>query len=239
MADNYATYPSVARSASINGFADKIYADLPSCAQPCVKKSTGSTPCPYWDTGCLCVISSFASAVAECIAENCAGSEVDTATSLAIGICSSAGVANPYWYIGGAMTTALEAAADKAAETTTESTATATETSATEQAVETLSSAEATKDEITGATSSAAASSAATSYAATSSVAVSSTIVSSSHGITSASDVASSQASSSLIASSSQANSSAFAYTIGENSAGNTKKSIGVAMVLAIAAFMV
>ncbi|KAK6201726.1 uncharacterized protein RJT21DRAFT_37533 [Scheffersomyces amazonensis] len=107
----YATYPSVAKTASINGFADKIYDQLPSCAKDCVKQNTGITPCPYWDTGCLCVMPQFGGLIAECIAESCKGAEVVTATSLASSICSSAGVWEPYWMIPASLTEALDSAA--------------------------------------------------------------------------------------------------------------------------------
>ncbi|KAG2731018.1 hypothetical protein G9P44_006167 [Scheffersomyces stipitis] len=55
----YTQYPSVPKTASINGFADRIYDDLPACAQPCMFQNTGITPCPYWDTGCSCVMPSI------------------------------------------------------------------------------------------------------------------------------------------------------------------------------------
>ena len=42
---------------------------LPECAKECVKQSTSSTPCPYWDTGCLCVMPQFAGAVGNCVAK--------------------------------------------------------------------------------------------------------------------------------------------------------------------------
>ena len=121
---NWSTYPSVPKTASINGFADRIYDQLPSCAQPCVKESTGSTPCPYWDTGCLCIMPQFAGAIGNCVAENCKGQEVVQFESLATSICSSAGVWEPYWMPPASVTTALStaAAAAEAAETTTAST---------------------------------------------------------------------------------------------------------------------
>ena len=98
-AADYETYPTVAHTASINGFADKIYDRLPECAKPCVQQDTGNTPCPYSDPGCLCVMSNWGGPVAECIAENCQGDNVVTATSLATSICSSAGVPSPFWFI--------------------------------------------------------------------------------------------------------------------------------------------
>ncbi|KAI5951188.1 hypothetical protein KGF54_004262 [Candida jiufengensis] len=111
-ADNpYATYPSVARTASINGFADRIYDQLPECAKPCMFQNTGITPCPYWDTGCLCIMPSFQGLVGSCIAENCYGSEVLDARSLATSICSSAGVWEPYWMPPASVSSLLEIAA--------------------------------------------------------------------------------------------------------------------------------
>ncbi|EGV65199.1 hypothetical protein PSN45_005336 [Yamadazyma tenuis] len=108
---NYATYPSVAHTASINGFADRIYADLPSCAQPCVKEDTGITPCPYWDTGCLCVMQNWDDRVANCVASACSGAQVATVTSLVTSLCSSAGVPSPYWFVGTAASNSLVTAA--------------------------------------------------------------------------------------------------------------------------------
>ncbi|KAK6199611.1 uncharacterized protein RJT21DRAFT_71870, partial [Scheffersomyces amazonensis] len=135
-ADNpYATYPTVAKTASINGFADKIYDDLPECAKPCMFQNTGVTPCPYWDTGCLCVMPQFGGLIGSCIAENCKGSNVVSATSLATSICSSAGVWEPYWMIPASISSSLSvAAADTAVaetssdpEPTSESSSTALE----------------------------------------------------------------------------------------------------------------
>lgn len=113
--NQWATFPSVAKTASINGFADNIYDRLPECAKSCVEADTGSTPCPYWDTGCLCVMSNWSGSVAECIAENCKGDNVDSATSLALSICSSAGVPSPYWFIPASISTELQDAAAAAA----------------------------------------------------------------------------------------------------------------------------
>ncbi|KAI5965984.1 uncharacterized protein KGF55_001348 [Candida pseudojiufengensis] len=110
--NNWSTYPSVAKTASINGFADKIYDQLPSCAQPCVRKDTRVTPCPYWDTGCLCVMPQFAGPIGDCIASACKGDKVKTATSLATSICSSAGVWEPYWMIPPSVSKSLSVAAE-------------------------------------------------------------------------------------------------------------------------------
>lgn len=112
--NDYATYPSVAHTASINGVADNIYDLLSECAKACVTTDTSSTPCPYWDTGCLCVMSTWGDVVAECIANSCSGTEVSGATSLIVSLCSSAGVWDPHWIIGTDALSALEAAATSA-----------------------------------------------------------------------------------------------------------------------------
>lgn len=121
----YSKYPKVQKTASINGFADPIYAELPECAKSCVEEDTASTPCPYWDPGCLCSMPKWDGAVAECIAKSCKGSDVEAATSLAISVCSSAGVESPYWNIPATYSTMLESAAEA---TTSESESSATET---------------------------------------------------------------------------------------------------------------
>lgn len=152
MADQYTQYPSVAKTASINGFADRIYDQLPSCAQSCVHENTGSTPCPYWDTGCLCVMPQWSGVVAACIADNCKGDDVVKAESLATSICSSAGVWEPYWFMPASVSSALDAAATEV-DTTPSSTADATTTEAAatteEQPAETTSSSSAAAAETT------------------------------------------------------------------------------------------
>lgn len=114
----YSTYPSVAKTATINGFADPIYSQLPTCADACVSIDTDVTPCPYWDTGCLCVMSVWGDEVAECVASACSGTEIELMTSLATSICSSAGVPSPYWYLGSDAANDLAAAATKVVTTT-------------------------------------------------------------------------------------------------------------------------
>ncbi|KAG7665580.1 uncharacterized protein J8A68_000982 [[Candida] subhashii] len=123
----YATYPSVARTATINGFADPVYDSLPSCAQPCVDQNTGLTPCPYWDTGCLCIMPQFANLIGNCIAESCKGNDVAVATEAATAVCAAAGVWDPYWFVGDSVKEALAAAAAVEAETTVEAPSTTTE----------------------------------------------------------------------------------------------------------------
>ncbi|KAG7664401.1 uncharacterized protein J8A68_002074 [[Candida] subhashii] len=106
------TRPAVIRTASINGFADRIYEDVPECAKECLEnQGTGNTPCPYWDTGCLCVMPQFAGPIGECIANGCKGKEVQSATSLAYSACSVAGVGAPYWMIPETVKESLDAAA--------------------------------------------------------------------------------------------------------------------------------
>ena len=107
----YTIYPSVAKTASINGFADRIYDQLPECAKPCMFQNTGVTPCPYWDTGCLCIMPTFAGAIGSCIAEKCKGQDVVAATSLGTSICSVAGVWDPYWMVPANVQSSLSAAA--------------------------------------------------------------------------------------------------------------------------------
>lgn len=116
-AENWSTYPAVPKTASINGFADPIYEKLPSCAQECVKYDTGNTPCPYWDTGCFCVMPQWAGQVAECFASACSGSDVDSATSLASSLCGSVGAKT--WMIPPAASTAVQKAEQNAASATT------------------------------------------------------------------------------------------------------------------------
>lgn len=105
---DWATYPMVSKSASINGFADPIYDLLPECAKGCVKLSTRNTPCPLWDTGCYCVMPQWSGEVGKCIAENCKGGDVVSAESLATSLCSKVG-ANK-WVIPASISTALSKA---------------------------------------------------------------------------------------------------------------------------------
>ena len=107
----FTQYPSVAKTASYNGFADPIYDSVPDCAKDCLKQSTSNTPCPYWDTGCLCVMPQFGGPIGKCIAEQCQGEEVVSATSLASSMCSSAGVWEPYWMIPSSVKDSLDYAA--------------------------------------------------------------------------------------------------------------------------------
>lgn len=179
----YATYPSVAHTASINGFADPIYGDLPSCAQPCVEESTSSTPCPYWDTGCLCVMTTWASDVADCIAENCSGDDVVVATSLAISACSAAGVWDPYWIIDASASASLSSAA--AVQPSTSATTSSTSASTTEETTSSTASS-------TGASSAPTSTEETTSSTGASSTGASSTAAPSSGASSSASSKASS-----------------------------------------------
>lgn len=110
--ENWSTYPKVPKTASINGFADPIKSQLPSCATNCADLSTNNTPCPYWDTGCLCIMPQWAGQVAECIAKSCSGSDVVAATSLAYSLCSKVG-AN-LWMMPASVSTLLSQAAGKA-----------------------------------------------------------------------------------------------------------------------------
>lgn len=116
-ADNYATYPKIPKTASINGFADPIVDLLPDCAKDCVKYSTKNTPCPYWDTGCFCVMPQWSGLVGQCIAKNCKGEDVQSARFLATSLCSTVG-ANT-WMMPASISTMLSTAAEGAKEVTT------------------------------------------------------------------------------------------------------------------------
>lgn len=117
MGGQYDHYPKVPKTASINGFADPIYADLPEAAKECVKLDTGITPCPYWDTGCFCVMANWSGIVGKCIAENCAGDDVEKATSLALSLCDRVGAST--WLMPQSVTSLLSVAREKAPATTT------------------------------------------------------------------------------------------------------------------------
>ncbi|CAN3500477.1 hypothetical protein DICA1_C06106 [Diutina catenulata] len=119
----YSNFPSVAKTATLNGFADPIYPNLAPCAQKCLEdnKDTGKTPCPYWDTGCLCVMPQFANPIADCIAAQCVNSDVKQMSDAAVNACSAAGVWDPFWMISAPQKEALAAAAAKPATTTSTS----------------------------------------------------------------------------------------------------------------------
>lgn len=107
---DYATYPSVPKTASINGFADPIKDLLPECATDCVSFSTSNTPCPYWDTGCLCVMPQWSGQVGSCFAASCSGSDLALATALAYSLCTRVG-AN-LWLMPASVSAAISSAAD-------------------------------------------------------------------------------------------------------------------------------
>ncbi|KAK9474213.1 uncharacterized protein V1510DRAFT_412725 [Dipodascopsis tothii] len=140
-AANYDTYPSVAQTASVNGLADPIDAELPSCAVACFAISTDNTPCPYWDTGCLCVMPQWTGEVAECLISACGGSEIASATSLANSACVSAGISLylPASAIAELSSAEANAVASTSATTTAE-VATSTSSSSTPAATSTTSS---------------------------------------------------------------------------------------------------
>lgn len=118
LAENWSTYPPVPKTASINGLADPINDRLPECAKSCFAHDTSSTPCPYWDTGCLCVMQPWTTPVGKCVAEQCKGSDVVSATSLAIGACLSAGVWDPYFIVAAEVSSSLASAAGVSPATT-------------------------------------------------------------------------------------------------------------------------
>lgn len=127
---NWDTYPSVPQTASINGFSDNVKSKFPTCAVDCADFSTSNTPCPYWDTGCLCVMPQWSGQVASCIAESCTGKDVESATSLAFSLCSKVG-AN-MWVMPASISTELELAAEvsAASEATSDASSAATSSAA-------------------------------------------------------------------------------------------------------------
>ena len=133
-ANQWATYPSVAKTASINGFADRIVDTVPECAKSCLEsQGTGNTPCPYWDTGCLCVMPQFNGPIAECVIKACGGSEVGDVASQATAACSAAGVWEPYWMLpssdNAAISSAIANTEEASSATSTEESPSATPTS--------------------------------------------------------------------------------------------------------------
>ncbi|KGU03962.1 hypothetical protein MEQ_04922, partial [Candida albicans P87] len=143
----YTIYPSVAKTASINGFADRIYDQLPECAKPCMFQNTGVTPCPYWDTGCLCIMPTFAGAIGSCIAEKCKGQDVVAATSLGTSICSVAGVWDPYWMVPANVQSSLSAAATAVPSSSEQSVETSSEPAESSQSVESSQPAETSSEQ--------------------------------------------------------------------------------------------
>ena len=143
----YTIYPSVAKTASINGFADRIYDQLPECAKPCMFQNTGVTPCPYWDTGCLCIMPTFAGAIGSCIAEKCKGQDVVAATSLGTSICSVAGVWDPYWMVPANVQSSLSAAATAVPSSSEQSVETSSESAESSQSVESSQPAETSSEQ--------------------------------------------------------------------------------------------
>ena len=61
--------------------------------------------CPYWEPGCLCVMTFFGDPIAECWAKNCVGEDIVVAASLATSVCHSIGA--PDWKISPSLSTVL------------------------------------------------------------------------------------------------------------------------------------
>lgn len=109
----YSRFPKVPKTATINGFADRVLDDSPLCAKQCLSLKIEAGPCPYWDVGCFCVLSKHVKHFAKCIYDNCAGEDVYAASRVAVNKCSAVGVDAPYWMIDAADSSALESAAKK------------------------------------------------------------------------------------------------------------------------------
>ncbi|EMG47531.1 putative cell surface antigen [Candida maltosa Xu316] len=115
---NFATFPNIQTTASINGFADPIYDLMPECARyHCLKFGTNLTPCAQWDAPCLCVNSKWMGLVGQCIADNCRGEDVASATFLAKSVCSAVGINT--FSIAKSVSKLLTSAAESAKDVTT------------------------------------------------------------------------------------------------------------------------
>lgn len=129
-ADNFATYPKVPKSYTINGFADPVYDAIPECAKECVSYKN-PTICPTFDSGCFCVMPNWNALVAECLVNKCSGKDVVQATSAITSMCNRVG-ANT-WAMPASYSTALSKAAIKDVDAVT----TTSETAAKETTAET------------------------------------------------------------------------------------------------------
>ena len=137
-ASSSASRPTLARTATINGFADPIYDRLPTCAKGCMDAPVGF--CPYWEPGCLCVMTFFGDPIAQCWAENCVGEDIVVAASLATSVCHSIGA--PDWKISPSLSTVLsELATAEPTITETEAPSSSPEASSTEPASDATSEA--------------------------------------------------------------------------------------------------
>lgn len=130
LAADFATFPKVPKTYTINGFADPVYDAIPECAKECVSFEN-PTICPTFDSGCFCVMTNWNALVAECLVKNCAGDDIVQATSAITSMCNRVG-ANT-WAMPASYSDALEQAAIKEVEVET----TAEETVAAPTAAET------------------------------------------------------------------------------------------------------
>lgn len=141
-ADNFATYPKVPKSYTINGFADPVYDAIPECAKECVSYKN-PTICPTFDSGCFCVMPNWNALVAECLVNKCSGKDVVQATSAITSMCNRVG-ANT-WAMPASYSTALSKAAIKDVDAVT----TTSETAAKETTAETTKKEESAAKETT------------------------------------------------------------------------------------------
>ena len=112
-AEDYATYPSVAHTATINGFADPIYGRNSLNVLSRVSKKT--LIAHHVHTGIQAVFVLCQTGVLQLLNVLLKIVRVvmfQLLTSLATSICSSAGVPSPYWYIQASDATALQSAAE-------------------------------------------------------------------------------------------------------------------------------
>ena len=111
-ADNpYTIYPPVPKTASINGFADRIYDQIQSVLKNVLSK-VPALLLVHTGIPVACVLSpNFTGAVGNCVASKCHGADVTNFRKLAVSACAAAGVWDPYWIIPASVSSALDAAA--------------------------------------------------------------------------------------------------------------------------------
>jgi hypothetical protein len=107
LAVDYGTYPQVPKSYTINGFADPVYDNLPSCAKSCVTMKN-PTVCPDFDSGCFCVMPNWNGLVASCLVDSCNGGDVKQASEVIVSMCNRVG-ANT-WALPPALSTSISSA---------------------------------------------------------------------------------------------------------------------------------
>lgn len=88
-------FPPVSRLYELNGLSDRFFKESDTCVQNCLTKhkSTEMTPCPVWDTGCLCIFHTFNDVWMKCVLNDCPQFAKDVEVK-GIAACTKAGVPN-------------------------------------------------------------------------------------------------------------------------------------------------